>query len=780
MRQKEFGTVYPNITKRYAATTRAPSNIAAIPSWHSTVVLLSSARRMTRLGAIFTLTLSLLALPEALLAQQQLPWTVTPLPGGTDAEYDMTTGTFSGSNGVMVSYGNYVLTAKEAVGNPTTGEVVADGKVRIQQGEQLWVSEHVVYNFRTHQMEAEQFRTGQAPLFAAGKGLHGDTTNRTYTATDAMITGDDTSQPLIKIRAKRIKIIPGRKIEAHQATLYVGNIPVFYFPFYSRNLTEHAGHFNFLPGYRSAFGPFLLASYTWYLNENLDGAFHVDYRGQRGPGVGPDLNYHLGQWGSGTFKYYYTHDADTAADQLGAPIPENRHRIYLSYDANPATNLYVKALVRYESDFAVMRDFFEGEYNRNPQPDSFLEVNKFWQNFSVDAFVQPRVNEFLQTVERLPDIRLTGYRQQIGATPLYYESESSAGYYKQTFAQNAGTNAPLFAPSYEAARADTYHQVLLPETLFGWLNVTPRVGGRFTYYGEASGPGATTDEQYRGVFNTGAEISFKASRVWPGVENKLFEVDGLRHIIEPSVNYVFVPSPSVAPSQLPQFDYELPSLMLLPLDFPDYNSIDSVDSQNTIRWGLHNKLQTKRDGKVTDLLKWDVYADWRLKPRSNQTTFSDLYSNLEFKPRSWLSLESITRYDIDRGDWRMAYHTLTFKPSNVWSWSLGHYYLRDDLTSSPVALGPGNNVVSSTMLYRLNENWGFRMSHYFEARTGTLELQSYSIYRDLRSWTAALSFRVRQNVSGPEDYTVAFTFSLKAFPHYGQGDSVGAYSLLGG
>jgi hypothetical protein len=546
-------------------------------------------------------------------------------------------------------------------------------------------------------------------------------------------------------------------------------------------LTEHAPHYIFLPGYRTAFGAFLLTTYTWYLSEELDGAFHLDYREKRGPGVGPDLNYHLGPWGSGTFKYYYTHDDDPNADQLDVPIHENRHRVYLSYESNPATNLYAKALLRYESDPAVVRDFFEGEYRQNPQPDSFFELNKFWDNFSVDAYVQPRVNNFLETVERLPDIRLTGYRQPLGATPFYYESESSAGYYRRVFAENAGTNGAPPGLNYEAARADTYHQVLLPETLFGWLNITPRVGGRFTYYSEASGPGATTDEQYRGVFNTGAEVSFKASRLWTGVENKLFEVNGLRHIIEPSANYVFVPSPTTPPDQLPRFDYELPSLRLLPLDFPDYNAIDSIDSQNVIRWGLRNRLQTKRDGEIVNLINWNVYADWRLKPRSDQTTFSDLYSDLDFRPRSWLSLESLIRYDIEGGEWRMAFHTLTIKPNNVWSWSVGHYYLRDDLSSSPLALGLGNNVVSSTMFYRLNENWGFRMAHYYQVKSGNLQEQSYSVYRDLRSWTAALSFRVQHNAFGPVDYTLAFTFSLKAFPHYGQGnDATGAYSLLGG
>lgn len=735
---------------------------------------------MTLLRAVLIFTVSLLALPAALPAQQLTPFSITPLPGGSDVEYDFTAGTARATNGVMVVYGDVVLTARQIIANLTTRVAVADGKVRIQQGEQLWASEHMSYNFKTRQIEAEQFRTGDPPMFAQGRMLTADTSNHVYLATDAFVTSDDVEQPFISIRAKSIKIVPQKKIEARQATVYVGSVPVFYFPYYSRNLTAHAPHFTFLPGYRTAFGPFLMTTYTWWMSDYLDGAFHLDYREKRGPGVGPDFNYNLGQWGSGSLRYYYTHDKDTAADNLGVPIAENRQRVYFSYDANPATNLYVKGLVRYESDFAVVRDFFEREYRQDPQPDSFLEANKFWHNFSLDAYVQPRVNNFLETVERLPDIRLTGFRQQIGSTPLYYESESSAGYYKRVFAEDAGTNGPPSGLSYEAARADTYHQVVLPQTFFGWLNVTPRVGGRFTYYSEASGPGAKTDEQYRGVFNTGAEFSFKASRLWPGVENSLFDVDGLRHIIEPSANYVFVPSPSAAPNQLPAFDYELPSLRLLPIEFPDYNAIDSIDSQNVIRWGLHNKLQTKRDGQVVNLLDWNVYADWRLKPRSDQTTFSDLYSDLFFRPRSWLGLESLIRYDLGSGELRMAYHTLTIKPNNVWSWSLGHYFLRDDFAPSPLALGPGNDVLSSTMFYRLNENWGLRMAHYFEARSGTLQEQSYSVYRDLRSWTAALSFRVRQNVNGPEDYTVAFSFSLKAFPHFGGADSAGAYSLLGG
>jgi len=141
----------------------------------------------------------------------------------------------------------------------------------------------------------------------------------------------------------------------------------------------------------------------------------------------------------------------------------------------------------------------------------------------------------------------------------------------------------------------------------------------------------------------------------------------------------------------------------------------------------------------------------------------------------------LTRFDIGSGNWRMAFHTLSIQPNETWSWRVGHYFLRDDVSPSPTALGLGNSVVSSTLHYRLNENWGIRASHYFEARTGHLQEQSYTVYRDLRSWTAALSFLVREHPIGPEDFTVAFTFSLKAFPHFGLGaDAGGPYSLLGG
>jgi hypothetical protein len=236
----------------------------------------------------------------------------------------------------------------------------------------------------------------------------------------------------------------------------------------------------------------------------------------------------------------------------------------------------------------------------------------------------------------------------------------------------------------------------------------------------------------------------------------------------------------VTPNQLPQFDAELPTLRLLPIEYPEYNAIDSIDSQNVLRFGLDNRFQTKRRGQVEDFLNWQLVTDWRLRPRQGQPTFADIYSDLVFRPRSWMSLQSQTRFDIQTEQWRLAFHALTLEPNETWSWSIGHFYLRDDPSTSPLSLGQGNNIITTGLFYRLNENWGLRTSLHFDARNGRLQEQYYTVYRDMRSWTAALTAGVLDNGVGTKDFSIAFTFSVKARPKFGlASDAVRPYSLLG-
>ncbi len=144
-----------------------------------------------------------------------------------------------------------------------------------------------------------------------------------------------------------------------------------------------------------------------------------------------------------------------------------------------------------------------------------------------------------------------------------------------------------------------------------------------------------------------------------------------------------------------------------------------------------------------------------------------------------MSFHSFVRYSLNEGDLRLANHQITLLPNDVWSLTLGHLYLRDE-PKYPISWGKGNNVFYNTLYYRFNENWGTRLSHQFEAGDGTLEEQSYTLYRDFRSWTGAFSFRVRDERDGSQDYTIAAILSLKAFPRFRMREDTLYNSLLYG
>ncbi len=718
-------------------------------------------------------------------AEEEPFFVVESLDTNSPVHYDFKNKRAVATKGVKVTfghpiYGKGILIADTAEVDLENWIIAASGNVRIQRDEMVWSGDDIRYNVKTRKMEAVQFRAGRSPAFVTGKNLTADVSNNTYTASNAYISTDDVANPTTRIRAKSIKIVPGKYFEARNAVLFVGNVPMFYFPFYTQRLDGKGNQFRFVPGYRSRYGPFLKSSYDWIANDHLDGEIHADYRQKRGFGGGPDFNLHLGRWGDASLEYYFLNDLTPERDNLGFDIPSNRQRFRLGYDAVPWTNLNVKAVIGYQSDERILHNFFESEYRANPQPSTFFEVNKTTDNFSLDVLAQPRVNEFFETVERLPDVRLTGFRQQVLDTPLYYESETSAGFYRRRFAI---TNDVPSGLDYSGARADTYQQLTLPQTYFGWLNLTPRVGGRLSYYDDPSGAGAlANDESFaRGIFNTGAELTFKASQTWNGTRSRVLDLDGVRHIVQPSANYIYVPRPNRFPGASQMFDTELPSLRQLPIEFPDYNSVDSVDSQNTMRFGLRNRFQTKRDGEIGDFLYWDVYSDWRMRPRVGQRTFSDLFSDLVIRPRNWLSLESLTRYDTHDGLCRLSFHNLTLQPNETWSWGIGHLYVRDDFAATPTALQGGNSFLTSTLFLRMNENWGLRATHQYEVSEKWLQEQTYSIYRDLRNWTAALTFRIRDtHTTEGKDYAVAFTFSLKAAPRFKLGeDAVRPARLLG-
>jgi len=73
----------------------------------------------------------------------------------------------------------------------------------------------------------------------------------------------------------------------------------FIFRITKQSLVRDPNHFDFVPGYRSLYGPYLLTTYEWLWNDHLSGGYHLDYRERRGFGTGPDFNYRFWPVGRG-------------------------------------------------------------------------------------------------------------------------------------------------------------------------------------------------------------------------------------------------------------------------------------------------------------------------------------------------------------------------------------------------------------------------------------------------------------------------------------------------
>ena len=80
-------------------------------------------------------------------------------------DYNLISGEFSATNGIVIKAGDSRLSARKITGNQNTGDLQAEGNVRLEAAGRVWVGDKLEYNFRTGQIAGEDFRFGQDPFF---------------------------------------------------------------------------------------------------------------------------------------------------------------------------------------------------------------------------------------------------------------------------------------------------------------------------------------------------------------------------------------------------------------------------------------------------------------------------------------------------------------------------------------------------------------------------------------------------------------------------------------
>lgn len=308
-------------------------------------------------------------------------------------------------------------------------------------------------------------------------------------------------------------------------------------------------------------------------------------------------------------------------------------------------------------------------------------------------------------------------------------------------------------------RLHSYHEVLYPMS-FGtgnWINFIPRIGGGATYYDSMEGGTNDGGSDTKGIFHAGFDFSLKFSKTWDDVQNRTMGLDGLRHIIQPYINYSYVNADEIA--GLGTVDRLTPSTRPRPIDVPLFTATDDLRSWNVARVGVRNLFQTKRDNTTWNYAGLNTYVDLFFEDPEFDRDVSNLYNDLFWYPVPWLAFSLDSQLPIGSSDFNFTEvnSNITWMPTKRFSLTLGHQLLN----GNPIF--QDSSLVYSRIYTKINDNWGFSMNHIYEMDDSTLEYQSYSVHRDLASWTMAVGGLIRDN-RGTNEYGVVLSLTLKDFP----------------
>jgi len=684
---------------------------------------------------------------------------------------------------VAIHVGDTDIYADYAQYNTNTHDVVLRGHVRVYRGLTLYIAESGVYNTETKQIRGINSRTESEPYFLSGENVQSISENG-YLIRNGTFTTHDSPKADFHLRARKIRVYEGDRVIFMNVTMYIGNVPVFWWPYMYQSLSDSFS-FTVTPAYLSSWGPSLLTEVTFPITDNIKGRIRLNYMARRGVAIGfePSIEYGKNNNSSADIKSFYLDDQNPSINRTGlprGPVPTQRYLLSLQDRTIFSDDIYGIANITKLSDAFVMQDFFLREFQIDPVPDNVVAVTKTDPFYTITGILRFQANDFFTTTEREPEVALDIKRHALFGGPIFYEGETSFANLRLQFPEGSGFE------NYGTYRFDTFHQLTYPNTYFGWLSIVPRVGIRETYYGKTFDLGSTTfvppsdplipnfilppptlanpvkfdGDTFRTVFDTGAEASFKISRTWEDVQSRAFGLDGLMHVIQPFTDFSYVKEDGPNPLSILQFDRFQPSTQLRAIDFPQFTPIDSIDNWTVWRLGVRNRLETRRDDSTMTWFELDTFLDVNFHNPYDRTEYSNFFNNIRFTPLPWMSFSVNSQVPAFAKGFTEVDTTATVQPIANLQLNFSHRYLNDN----PFFANSSLFVVGGYC--RLGDNWGIGVQEQYEAATSTLEEQRYAIYRDLTSWVASFGGIIRDN-GGVKEYGLLFTVTLKAFPKFG-------------
>lgn len=594
---------------------------------------------------------------------------------------------------VYIRQGRQVITAGFVEVNRVTDELTArDNVVFVRWDGTVWKGPELKYNFKTGAGDFGSFMLYKDPYYVHGGSFTMTSQNRVELR-DVVLTTCAGEDREFEIRAERATLIDQKTLVMRNVVTYLGPVPIFWTPYYSRNIAGGAGGgWAIMPGYSSRLGGFLLTTYRYWFDDDgvVEGETSVNLYSARGIGVGQNVLWEdTERTYKGNVEGFFINDSrlyrneQEEAERKATLTDEQRHRVRLQHMASLGGRDALFLDGTHMSDPYVQEDFFRRENRFRVQPENRAAWTHRGDSYIFSLLANARINDFYENVDRLPEATLTIPSLRLGESPLYYESQTMASGLQRVFAEGSENE------DYDAVRLDTKHTLYFPRRYFGFLALTPRAGWRGTQYSttfaapvsvtnlvttvDSNGVPSTVEDiattrdelgaDMRHIYELGFETSYKAYRVLH--EGETVWGRGLRHVVEPYVRHTYVPDPNLLRENLPQFDV-----------------VDRLAGQHTAQFGFRHKLQTRRgsvmyvdhsidktddplarnaegmdqtslqeiasagDWTVHDLVNADIGTVFRIERDPDENDFGPLYVNTRFWPARSFRFDFKSYFDL--------------------------------------------------------------------------------------------------------------------------------------
>ena len=445
-------------------------------------------------------------------------------------------------------------------------------------------------------------------------------------------------------------------VTARNCLVRAYGVPFLWLPYFYKPKSETLGLFQIQYGRSGDFGNYVTLSKKFQLLDYPAAAIRLraDWLEKRGFGAGfrgevlfEDSKTEYSFYNIYDKRPYETQDREDL-QRAGIELPHYRYDFRISNVTHITPELDFRGHFEYMSDEYVNEDFDALYGSSNPRPVTFAALERQFDNFAASIYFRPQVNDFFNTVEQLPTARLDIYRQEILDTNIYFQSETSFGYFQRKWREF--NDLPKYKKpfDYDTARFDTVNFLYYPIKL-DFITIVPRAGIRMTAYSNSSEQKindddllallASNDPNYgtprkakkdydddggsrvRFVGEVGIQANTKISRTWQDVRNYWLDLDGLRHVIIPYINYTYIPKPSVSRDHLYYFD-----------------DIDRIEEQNFVRLGLINRLQTRRGNKLENYFVMENYWDLFLENKKGYSDVGSFCTDIAMTPVRGLTL----------------------------------------------------------------------------------------------------------------------------------------------